>query len=264
MATSSGRVSAQEPGRCVRGGGLMRPPFALVPATDLHQERGQRDREHEHPVAVVATSDPPGREQPTCRPAKTRRQGPVVEAGSTDRPPGPLAQLRCLALPRGRPRETGDRYQHITRSVRDRRRILIQACGARPVEPRSCAVYRAGRSHPRRTLGHRYRSALPAPLQRGQRQVRCQPAAATRPLVRSTLAAARNHESADLVVDLTEITFCSIRGFEELIACAATGYTVTGTAPHLDRLAALFGSDKPEHTGVPDIARLTTRRPRSL
>ena len=70
----------------------------------------------------------------------------------------------------------------------------------------------------------------------------------TLPLIRDALSAARDHRPDHLVVDLSEITFCSIRGFVELAgdAFATTGgYTLTGIGPHMERLAALARWDPP-------------------
>jgi hypothetical protein len=64
--------------------------------------------------------------------------------------------------------------------------------------------------------------------------------------VRDALSAARDHRPDNLVVDLSAITFCSVRGFVELAgdAFAPTGgYTLTGIGPHMERLAALARSD---------------------
>jgi anti-anti-sigma regulatory factor len=71
----------------------------------------------------------------------------------------------------------------------------------------------------------------------------------TLPLVRAALFTALDTRPGDLVVDLSEVRFCGVRGFVVLAAMAATtarcgiGYAVAGVGPHLDRAAtqAWFG-----------------------
>ena len=63
----------------------------------------------------------------------------------------------------------------------------------------------------------------------------------TLPLVCAALSTALNTRPADLVVDLSEVRFCGVRGFVLLAAMARTtatcgiGYAVAGIGPHLDR-----------------------------
>ena len=59
----------------------------------------------------------------------------------------------------------------------------------------------------------------------------------TLPLVRAALFTALDTRPADLVVDLSEVRFCGVRGFVVLAAMAATtarcgiGYAVAGEVP---------------------------------
>jgi anti-sigma B factor antagonist len=63
------------------------------------------------------------------------------------------------------------------------------------------------------------------------------------PLVRAALFTALDTRPGDLVVDLSEVRFCGVRGFALLAAMARTtascgiGYAVAGMGPHLDRAA---------------------------
>ena len=65
----------------------------------------------------------------------------------------------------------------------------------------------------------------------------------TLPLVCAALITALDIRPADLVVDLSEVRFCGVRGFVLLAAMAATaatcgiGYAVAGMGRHLDRAA---------------------------
>ena len=77
----------------------------------------------------------------------------------------------------------------------------------------------------------------------------------TLPLVRAALFTALDTRPGDLVVDLSEVRFCGVRGFVLLAAMAATtarcgiGYAVAGVGPHLDRAAtqAWFGQRLRRH-----------------
>jgi anti-anti-sigma factor len=63
------------------------------------------------------------------------------------------------------------------------------------------------------------------------------------PLVCAALATALDTRPANLVVDLSQVRFCGVRGFVLLAAMARTtascgiGYAVAGVGPHLDRAA---------------------------
>ena len=75
--------------------------------------------------------------------------------------------------------------------------------------------------------------------------------ALTLPLVCAALVTALETRPAHLVVDLSEVRFCGVRGFILLAATARAaasngiGYAVTGMGPHLDRAAAQIWSDQP-------------------
>lgn len=70
----------------------------------------------------------------------------------------------------------------------------------------------------------------------------------TLPLVWTALITALDHRPADLVVDVTEVGFCGVRGFALLAALARVtatggiGYTVTGLGCHHERPATLAWS----------------------
>lgn len=72
----------------------------------------------------------------------------------------------------------------------------------------------------------------------------------TLPLVCAALVTALDARPADLVVDLSEVRFCGVRGFVLLAAMARTtatcgiGYAVAGVGLHLDRAATQAWSDQ--------------------
>jgi len=88
----------------------------------------------------------------------------------------------------------------------------------------------------------------------------------TLPLVRAALITALDTRPADLVVDLSEVRFCGVRGFVVLAAMAAMttrcgiGYAVAGVGPHLDRAAtqAWFGQRLCRHPNT--AAAITATR----
>jgi anti-sigma B factor antagonist len=89
----------------------------------------------------------------------------------------------------------------------------------------------------------------------------------TLPLVRAALITALDTRPADLVVDLSEVRFCGVRGFGLLAAMAATtarcgiGYAVAGVGPHLDRAAtqAWFGQRLRRHPTTAAAVTATQR-----
>ena len=89
----------------------------------------------------------------------------------------------------------------------------------------------------------------------------------TLPLVRAALITALDTRPADLVVDLSEVRFCGVRGFGLLAAMAATtarcgiGYAVAGVGPHLDRAAtrAWFGQRLCRHPTTAAAVTATRR-----
>lgn len=72
----------------------------------------------------------------------------------------------------------------------------------------------------------------------------------TLPSVWAALITALIDQPADLVVDLSEIRFCGVRGFAVLAAIArvtattGTGYAVSGLGRHLDHAAAQVWPDQ--------------------
>jgi anti-anti-sigma factor len=72
----------------------------------------------------------------------------------------------------------------------------------------------------------------------------------TLPLVCAALVTAVDTRPADLVVDLSEVRFCGVRGFALLAAAArmtadsAIGYAVVGVGAHLERSARRIWSDE--------------------
>jgi len=72
----------------------------------------------------------------------------------------------------------------------------------------------------------------------------------TLPPVCAALVTALESWPTHLVVDLSEVRFCGVRGFILLAAVARTtaingiGYAITGVGPHLDRAAAQIWSDQ--------------------
>jgi anti-sigma B factor antagonist len=73
----------------------------------------------------------------------------------------------------------------------------------------------------------------------------------TLPLMCAALVTALETRPAELVVDVSKVRFCGVRGFALLAATARTtatneiGYAVTGVGPHLDRAAAQIWTDQP-------------------
>lgn len=74
----------------------------------------------------------------------------------------------------------------------------------------------------------------------------------TVPILHAALEEGLKRDPAHLVVDLAQMTFCSVRGLDLLtqtrrIATAkATGYTVTGVPPHIHHVWTLcWGDDLP-------------------
>ena len=89
----------------------------------------------------------------------------------------------------------------------------------------------------------------------------------TLPLVCAALITALNTRPADLVVDLSEVRFCGVRGFVLLAAMARTtatcgiGYAVAGIGPHLDRAATQAWSGQRLHRHPTTAAAVTATRP---
>jgi anti-anti-sigma factor len=88
----------------------------------------------------------------------------------------------------------------------------------------------------------------------------------TLPLVCAALITALNTRPADLVVDLSEVHFCGVRGFGLLAAMARTtttcgiGYAVAGMGPHLDRAATQAWSDQRLRRHANTAAAVTATR----
>jgi anti-anti-sigma regulatory factor len=88
----------------------------------------------------------------------------------------------------------------------------------------------------------------------------------TLPLVCAALTTALNTRPADLVVDLSEVRFCGVRGFVLLAAMARTtatcgiGYAVAGIGPHLDRAATQAWSGQRLHRHPHTAAAVTATR----
>ena len=89
----------------------------------------------------------------------------------------------------------------------------------------------------------------------------------TLPLVCAALITALDTRPADLVVDLSEVRFCGVRGFVLLAAMARTtatcgiGYAVAGVGPHLDRAATQAWSGQRLHRHPTTAAAVTATRP---
>jgi anti-sigma B factor antagonist len=89
----------------------------------------------------------------------------------------------------------------------------------------------------------------------------------TLPLVCAALITALNTRPADLVVDLSEVRFCGVRGFVLLAAMARTtatcgiGYAVAGIGPHLDRAATQAWSGQRPKRHPTTAAAVTATRP---
>jgi anti-anti-sigma factor len=72
----------------------------------------------------------------------------------------------------------------------------------------------------------------------------------TLPLVWGAVITALDHHPADLVVDISEVGFCGVRGFALLAAIARVtaaggiGYTVSGLGRHHERPAGLSWPDQ--------------------
>jgi anti-anti-sigma regulatory factor len=72
----------------------------------------------------------------------------------------------------------------------------------------------------------------------------------TLPLVWAAVITALDHHPADLVVDLSEVGFCGVRGFALLAAIARVtaaggiGYTISGLGRHHERGANLSWTDE--------------------
>ncbi len=88
----------------------------------------------------------------------------------------------------------------------------------------------------------------------------------TLPLVCAALITALDARPADLVVDLSEVRFCGVRGFVLLAAMAPTtascgiGYAVAGVGPHLDRAATQAWSGQRLHRHPTTAAAVTATR----
>lgn len=74
----------------------------------------------------------------------------------------------------------------------------------------------------------------------------------TIPILAAALDASLDQGPAYLVVDLAQMTFCSVRGLDVLTqtgriaAATATGYAVTGVSPQIHRVwTVCWGSDRP-------------------
>jgi anti-sigma B factor antagonist len=89
----------------------------------------------------------------------------------------------------------------------------------------------------------------------------------TLPFVGAALITALDTRPADLVIDLSEVRFCGVRGFALLAAMARTtatcgiGYAVAGMGPHLDRAATQTWSDQrlPRHPSTAAAVTATRR-----
>jgi anti-sigma B factor antagonist len=72
----------------------------------------------------------------------------------------------------------------------------------------------------------------------------------TLPLVWGAVITALDHHPADLVVDISEVGFCGVRGFALLAAIARVtaaggiGYTVSGLGRHHERPVSLLWPDQ--------------------
>jgi anti-sigma B factor antagonist len=90
----------------------------------------------------------------------------------------------------------------------------------------------------------------------------------TIPLLCAALITALDIRPADLVVDLSEIHFCGVRGFVLLAAMARTtatcgiGYAVAGMGPHLDRAATQAWSGQRLRRHPDSAAAITATRHR--
>jgi len=74
----------------------------------------------------------------------------------------------------------------------------------------------------------------------------------TIPILQAALDASLDQGPAYVVVDLAQMTFCSVRGLDlltqigRIAAAAATGYAVAGVLPRINRVWALcWGGDRP-------------------
>jgi hypothetical protein len=79
-------VVGQLRGGGVRGNCLMRPGSAPLPAPQLDQQRGQGDRQREHPGRIIITADAAVCEQAPSRPPKIQRPRTVLNVGPTCHP----------------------------------------------------------------------------------------------------------------------------------------------------------------------------------
>jgi anti-sigma B factor antagonist len=85
----------------------------------------------------------------------------------------------------------------------------------------------------------------------------------TLPLVCAALTTALDTRPADLVVDLSQVRFCGVRGFALLAAMARTtascgiGYAMAGIGPHLDRAATQAWSGQRLHRHPTTAAAVT-------
>jgi anti-anti-sigma factor len=91
----------------------------------------------------------------------------------------------------------------------------------------------------------------------------------TIPILQAALDASLDQGPAYLVVDLAQMTFCSVRGLDlltqigRITAAAATGYAVTGVLPRIDRVWTLcWGGDRPVHYPAPQQPSSESMRPR--
>ena len=74
----------------------------------------------------------------------------------------------------------------------------------------------------------------------------------TIPILAAALDASLDQRPAYLIVDLAQMTFCSVRGLDlltqigRIAAATATSYAVTGVLPHIHRVWTMcWGSDRP-------------------
>lgn len=71
----------------------------------------------------------------------------------------------------------------------------------------------------------------------------------TIPILHAALDAGLDQDPAHLVIDLTQLTFCSLRGLDlltqtrRIAAATATGYAVTSVPRHINRIWALGWGD---------------------
>ena len=170
----------------MRSGGLVRPPSALVPATDLHQQRGQATAS----AIIAPASSSPLTRRCASNPRAARRRsddsGPYTTRARPATRPARSASSAASPHHEGRSRR-GRRPQPAHHRRRARSPPHPHPRLRRPGRcNRARARAPSGSLPPTANPAHRHRTALPAPLQRRQRQIRRQPAPAVEhPLPRS-------------------------------------------------------------------------------